>query len=214
MMTIAIDGPAGAGKSTIARAVAASLGARFLDTGAMYRAVALACLERDVSPTDHDAVERVARSVSIELVGEKVLLDGEDVSQRIRDRDVTELVSVVAQHVGVRDSLLDRQRALAGVSDLVAEGRDMGTVVFPEAELKVFLTASLEERARRRALQDGLEEEQISALSAEIERRDVADYSRARSPLKKAADAVEIDTTGMTPDEVVDRIVKLAEERR
>ena len=214
MITIAIDGPAGAGKSTIARDVARALGARFLDTGALYRAIALACLQRGVAAEDARAVADVARAARIELVGDRVVLDGTDVSQRIRDRDVTEVVSVVAQNAGVRAALLERQRSLAGEIDLVAEGRDMGTVVFPHAELKVYLTASLEERARRRALQLGVEGGDLKVLTEEIDRRDRADSAREESPLTRAEDAIEIDTTELSPAEVVDRIVELARSRR
>jgi cytidylate kinase len=214
VITIAIDGPAGAGKSTIARDVARALGARFLDTGALYRAIALACLQRGVPASDERSVEDVARAARVELVGERVVLDGADVSERIRDRDVTEVVSVVAQNAGVRAALLERQRSLAGETDLVAEGRDMGTVVFPHAELKIFLTASLEERARRRALQLGVEGGDLKVLTEEIDRRDRADAARERSPLTRAEDAIEIDTTELSPAEVVDRIVELARSRR
>lgn len=210
MLTIAIDGPAGAGKSTIAREVARALGARFLDTGALYRAVALSCLQQGVDPNDADAVEGLARSLEIELDGEHVFLNGTDVTVKIRHEGVTAIVSVVAQNPGVRAVLLETQRAMARASDLVAEGRDMATVVFPDAQLKIFLTASLAERARRRAEQLGVGEGEFEALSEAISTRDDADSSRAESPLVKASDAIEIDTTDMSQEEVVQRIVDLA----
>jgi CMP/dCMP kinase len=214
VITIAIDGPAGAGKSTIAREVARALGARYLDTGALYRAVALACIQRGVAPEDAAAAAEVARSIDIDLEAESVLLDGNDVTRRIRDADVTESVSVVAQHAGVRAVLLERQREMARTNDLVAEGRDMATVVFPDAGLKIYLTASLEERARRRALELGLDGGEAEALREAIAKRDEADSSRDESPLTKAPDAEEIDTTGMSREEVVRRIVELVGERR
>jgi len=214
VITIAIDGPAGAGKSTIAREVARALGARYLDTGALYRAVALACLQREVPPTNERAVEEVARSIDIDLTGETVWLDGADVSERIRARDVTEIVSIVSQHAGVRAVLLARQRAMADETDLVAEGRDMATVVFPDAPVKVYVTASLEERARRRGLQLGLDGGEVDALKEEIAERDKADSTRSESPLTRAPDADVIDTTDMTLDEVVRRVVELVEARR
>ena len=210
MTTIAIDGPAGAGKSTIAREVARALGARFLDTGALYRAVALACLQQGVDPDDVATVEELARTVEVELHDEHVFLNGTDVTEKIREEGVTAIVSVVAQNPGVRAVLLETQRAMARTADLVAEGRDMATVVFPDAQLKIFLTASLAERARRRAQQLGLEDTQLEALSDAISTRDDADSTRAESPLVKAPDAIEIDTTDMSREEVVRRIVELA----
>lgn len=213
MMTVAIDGPAGAGKSTIARAVARAIGARFLDTGALYRTVALACMESGVSPSDVAAVEEIARTIDVHLVGDQVLLGGRDVSERIRARDVSEVVSTVSGYAGVRAALLDRQRALATEGDLVAEGRDMGTVVFPEARVKVFLDAAIEERARRRTEDLGLSGADLGSVMEELERRDAADSTRAASPLVKAPDAVSIDTTEMSIDEVVQAIVDLVEAR-
>ena len=214
MLTIAIDGPAGAGKSTIARDVARALGARFLDTGALYRAIALACLQQGVDPNDAPAVEALARTFEVELDGEHVFLNGTDVTKKIRGEGVTAIVSVVAQNPGVRAALLDTQRALAERSDLVAEGRDMTTVVFPDAQLKIFLTASLDERAKRRALELGIEGSDVNALSEAIAARDDADSKRAESPLAKAPDAVEIDTTDMSVQDVVSRIIELAEALR
>src|SRR4051795_11500342 len=160
-MVIAIDGPAGAGKSTVARGVAASLGFTYLDSGAMYRCVALAALRAGIDPDDGEAVSRLARGSSIEFEGTRVLLAGEDVSTEIRDAKVTEAASRVSVHPGVRAALVARQRDLIGAGRYVAEGRDIGTVVSPDAPLKVFLTASAEERARRRAAETGQDPDSV-----------------------------------------------------
>ena len=197
-MLIAIDGPAGAGKSTVARAVARALGFTFLDSGAMYRAAALAAL-RGADPT----------AVRVD-VGERILLDGEDVTDLIRATDVTDMASKVSADPAVRAALVRHQRELIAHGDYVAEGRDIGTVVAPDAELKVFLTATPEERARRRAVQLGADPARILL---EQRLRDERDRTREHSPLKPAEDAVEVDTTGLAFDEVVARIVALAEER-
>jgi cytidylate kinase len=198
-MLIAIDGPAGAGKSTVARAVARALGFEFLDSGAMYRAAALAALRGD-DPT----------RVRVE-VGDRVLLDGEDVTEAIRTTEVTDMASKVSADPAVREALVERQREIIAGGDHVAEGRDIGTVVWPDAELKVFLTATPEERARRRAEQLGADP---ASILVEQGIRDQRDLSREHSPLAAAADAVELDTTGLDFDEVVARIVALTEERR
>lgn len=199
-MLVAIDGPAGAGKSTVARATADALGFTYLDTGAMYRCVALARL-RDPD-TDPRALEIV--------VGERVLLDGEDVSEAIRGPQVSEAASRVAADPDVRAALVEKQRALLSNGDWVAEGRDIGTVVAPGAELKVFLTASPEERAQRRAAQTGQGRAQVLAEQA---RRDERDQAREASPLLAAPDSVSLDTTDLTLLEVVDLIVRYAGER-
>ena len=210
-MVIAIDGPAGAGKSSVARAVAAALGFTYLDSGAMYRCVALAGLERGVDFDDAGALGTLARSLRIELGGERVVLDGRDVSGAIREPRVTEASSRASVHPPVREAMVARQRQLIEAGRYVAEGRDIGTVVSPEAPLKVFLTASAEERARRRAGQTG--EDEAAVLAAQRE-RDERDESRKHSALRAADDAVEIDTTGLAFDEVVARVVDLARERR
>jgi cytidylate kinase len=209
-MVIAIDGPAGAGKSTVARAVAAALGFTYLDSGAMYRCVALAGLGRGADLDDPEAMGHLARSLSIELDGERVGLDGEDVSAAIREPRVTEASSRVSVHLPVREAMVARQRELIEAGRYVAEGRDIGTVVSPDAPLKVFLTASPEERARRRAAQIGADEDTI--LEAQ-RRRDERDETREHSALRAASDAVEIDTTDLALGEVVARIVDLAGER-
>jgi cytidylate kinase len=209
-MVIAIDGPAGAGKSTVARAVAAALGFTYLDSGAMYRCVALAGLELGADLDHGGAMETLARSLRIELDGDRVGLDGRDVSAAIRTPKVTEAASRVSVHAGVREAMVARQRLLIEAGRYVAEGRDIGTVVSPEAPLKVFLTALAAERARRRAAQTG--EDEAAVLAAQLE-RDERDETREHSPLDAAPDAVQLDTTDFEPAEVVDRIVALARER-
>jgi CMP/dCMP kinase len=209
-MVIAIDGPAGAGKSTVARAVAAALGFTYLDSGAMYRCVALAGLERGADLDDDGAMAAVAESLRIELDGDLVELDGHDVSAAIREPRVTEAASRVSVHPGVREAMVARQRQLIEAGRYVAEGRDIGTVVSPDAPLKLFLTASAEERARRRAAQTG--EDETAVLNAQRE-RDERDETREHSALRAAPDAVEIDTTGLALNQVVERVVELARER-
>jgi len=200
-MIVAIDGPAGAGKSTVARALAAALGFGYLDSGALYRCVALASLRApEISPAEH------AASLDVSL-GERVLLDGRDVTQAIRSPAVSARASVVAADQAVRLALLARQRELLANGDWVAEGRDIGTVVAPDAELKIYLTASPEERARRRAAE--LHGDAHLVL-AEQTLRDARDRNREHSPLRAAADAVEVDTTGKSVDEVVEAIATIA----
>ena len=209
-MVIAIDGPAGAGKSTVARGVAAALGITYLNSGAMYRCVALATLHTGLDPADEAAVTAVAERIRIGFEGERVLLDGEDVTSAIRDRDVTATASRVSVHPGVRAAMVARQRELIASAPYVAEGRDIGTVVSPGAPLKVFLTASEEERARRRAAQTG---EQLEAVLAGQRERDSRDREREHGALRPAEDSVELDTTGRDVDEVVAQVVDLARKR-
>jgi cytidylate kinase len=205
-MLVAIDGPVGAGKSTVARAVAAHLGFTYLDTGAMYRCVALARVQ-DESADRARPVEELA----IDFEGERVFLDDMDATETIRTPAVSQRASEVATDPAVRENLVERQRALTQRGDWVAEGRDIGTVVRPDAELKVFLTASDEERAGRRAAQTGrtLEEE-----LADLRERDERDRTREASPLRQADDAVLVDTTGLSFDEVVTRIAQLVDDVR
>jgi CMP/dCMP kinase len=209
-MVIAIDGPAGAGKSTVARAVAAELGFTYLDSGAMYRSVALAAREAGVDADDAAALGPLAAGLEIDFGGRQVLLGGRDVSEEIRRPEVTADASRVSVHPAVREAMVARQQALIAAGRYVAEGRDIGTVVSPDAPLKVFLTASDEERARRRAGETG--EDVESVLDAQ-KRRDARDTEREHGALRAAADAVEIDTTGLSLEEVVGRVVALARER-
>jgi cytidylate kinase len=209
-MVIAIDGPAGAGKSSIARAVAAALGFTYLDSGAMYRCAALAAIEAGADFDDGEALGVLAASLRIRLDGEAVWLDGSDVSVAIREPRVSEAASRVSVHPRVREAMVARQRELIAAGRFVAEGRDIGTVVSPDSPLKIFLTASAEERARRRAAQTG---ETPDAVLAAQRERDERDENREHSALRAAADAVEIDTTGLTLPEVVERVVALARDR-
>jgi len=212
-MLIAIDGPAGAGKSTVARALARRLGYTYLDSGAMYRCVALAAIDRAApvatiagAPGDRSpGLGELADGLRIEL-GERVLLDGRDVTEEIRAPAVSEMASYVAADPAVRKAMVARQRELMRSGDWVAEGRDIGTVVAPEAELKVFLTASPQERAQRRAAELATD---AGIVLAEQALRDARDESRAHSPLEPAEDAVRLDTTGLSVDEVVEQIAAL-----
>ena len=211
MPVVAIDGPAGSGKSTVARAVAKRLGVAYLDTGAMYRSVSFAALRDGIDPADGEALAKLAGNLEIEL-GDRVLVDGTDATAAIRGPDVTAVVSTVSAHPAVRADMVRRQRQWAAEhGGGVAEGRDIGSVVFPDADVKVFLTASEEERARRRQRDDRAPD--VSAVAADLARRDALDSNRATSPLVAADDAVVIDTTGRTVDDVVDQIVGLLGER-
>jgi len=197
---VAIDGPVGSGKSTVARAVAERLELPFLESGAMYRVVALVAIRRRLDPDDHDAHTRLAAEVDMDL-HDRVLVDGDDVTSMLRGPDVGRAVSAVAAMAGVRQALVRRQRAwVADHGGAVIEGRDIGSVVFPDAELKVFLTASAAERARRRSLDE---------TADDLARRDLLDSTRAVSPLLVADGAVVVDTTGRPVDDVVDEIVAL-----
>ena len=209
-MVIAIDGPAGAGKSSVARAVAGALGITYLDSGAMYRCAALAGLEQGVNPEDAGGMGALARSLSIELADGRVCLDGRDVTDEIRDPAVTSAASVVSVHREVREAMVERQRALIAAGDYVAEGRDIGTVVSPDAPLKVFLTASEQERARRRATESGEEPEAVLVAQRA---RDDRDRVREHGALRPAEDAIEVDTTGLSLGEVVEQVVAAARER-
>jgi cytidylate kinase len=209
-MVIAIDGPAGAGKSSVARAVAAELGFTYLDSGAMYRSVALAALERRLDLDDETALGELARGLAIEFEGRRVLVGGEDLGDAIRAPGVSAAASRVSVHPQVREAMVARQRQLIAAGRYVAEGRDIGTVVDPEAPLKVFLTASDEERAKRRAAQTGEDFESVLAAQRQRDRRDT---EREHGALRAAADAVELDTTGLGLEEVVGRVVALARER-
>lgn len=209
-MVIAIDGPAGAGKSTVARGAAQALGLTYLDSGAMYRSVALAALRSKAQLDDGASLGRLASGLSIEMEDGDVRLDGEDVSEEIRSPEVSEAASRVSVHPEVREAMVAQQRSLIEAAGYVAEGRDIGTVVSPGSPLKVFLTASAEERARRRAAESGRPEAEVLA---EMGDRDGRDIEREHGALRAAPDAVELDTTGMSIDQVVAKVVALARER-
>jgi len=216
-LIIAIDGPAGSGKSTTARLVARRLGFLYVDTGAMYRAVTLAVLRAHIDTRDEPGVATIAKACDIRFFFEgdeqHVLSNGEDVTSQIRSPDVTRSVSAVSSYAAVRQKMVELQRKYAAEGSIVMDGRDIGTVVFPSADVKVFLSASLAERAMRRwneLMKNG------SALSLEeiekqLAERDEMDSSRAISPLRKAADAVELDTTDMTIEDQVDAVIELVE---
>lgn len=211
---VTVDGPSGAGKGTVSRLLAGRLGWHLLDSGALYRLAALAALRAGVDPEDEQTVARLAERLDVRFEGgaepERVLLDGEDVTAALRTERCGEAASKVAAMPAVRRALLARQRAFAAPPGLVADGRDMGTGVFPDAPVKVFLTASAEERARRRHKQ--LKEKGIDVslhdLAREISQRDERDASRAVAPLLPAADARIIDSTDMSPDEVAERVLQ------
>jgi cytidylate kinase len=210
---VAIDGPGGSGKSTIARGLGRALGWPVLDTGAMYRAVTLAVLEQHLPPDDEQACARIAEERTIAVDDGTTMIDGRDVSDEIRGPSVTAAVSVVSAHPSVRTVLVSRQRAwLAEHGAGVVEGRDIGTVVFPAAPVKVFLTASDEERARRRQRDEAAFERsvRVDEVQTELARRDALDSGRTVSPLRPADDAIVIDTTDRTVDEVVAELVERA----
>jgi cytidylate kinase len=209
-MVIAIDGPAGAGKSTVARGLAEALGITYLDSGAMYRCVALAVRRAGADPDDPYQAAGVASEIEIAFEDGRVTLDSEDVSDAIRTPEVSALASRVSVHPGVREAMVLRQRALISRGPYVAEGRDIGTVVSPDAPLKVFLIADDEERAKRRAAETG---RPVSEVLSDMAERDRRDTEREHGALRAAESSVMVDTTGSTPDEVVERIAGIARER-
>lgn len=212
VFVIAIDGPAGAGKSTIGRALAARLGLQYLDTGAMYRAVTVAAMREGIALDDVDAVAGLARRVVLDVGDGGVVVDGFDATAAIRTTEVNGRVSAVAANPDVRSEMVDRQRAWARQrGGGVLEGRDIGSVVFPDAALKVFLTASPLERARRRALESGGD---VDEIAASIEARDRMDRERTDGPLTEASGAVIVDTTGRSVENVLDELTELLEGSR
>lgn len=228
-MIVAIDGPAGSGKSTVARAMAARKGLTYLDTGAMYRSVTCAALERGIDMSDTAAIIELAQNLDLEFVntseGVQVFIEGQDRTAQIRTPEVDANVSVVAAIPEVRAAMVELQRKLAENGDCVAEGRDIGTVVFPDAEVKVFLVADPSARARRRAAQRAgtdlakdanttVDESAAKAIEAELIERDRKDSTREVSPLKAADDAVKIDSTALSVDEVCSQISELIDEAR
>ena len=214
-MIVTIDGPAGAGKSTVARRLAARLGFRFLDTGAMYRAVAWAAVRDGLDLHDAEAVASLAQRLTIELSGKRVLVNSIDVTEAIRTSQVTSVTHYAADNPQVREHLVQLQRQAVGEDNVVSEGRDQGTVVFPHAGCKIFLTASPAERARRRVadLAARGEQRELAAVLAEQSLRDERDSVRAVGPLVPAVDAVHISTDGLEADEVVERIEQLVRSR-
>ena len=216
-LIIAIDGPAGAGKSTIASRLARKLGYVNLESGAMYRALALKAIDNDVSFDDEAALLKLAHQSGIKLEptmgGNRTLLDGHDVSSRIRERDVTEAASRVSMHPAVRSWMVARQREMGAGGGVVMEGRDIGTKVFPDADLKIFLDADPVVREQRRMEQQKIKGEVAANLAADLRERDRRDRTRAASPLQAAADAVVIDSSKMTEDEVLARVEELARKK-
>ena len=209
MRVIAIDGPAGAGKSTVARALASRLGLEYLDTGAMYRAVTLAAMRRGIDLAELDQVAKLAQQISLEVGEHGVLVDGIDATTDIRSREVTTAVSAIAANSAVRAELVRRQRNWANQrGGGVLEGRDIGSVVFPDAELKLYLTAAPRVRAERRVAEAGGDVEEMTEA---IERRDQYDRTRADGPLVEADGSIVVDTTGLSIDEVLERIERLLE---
>lgn len=221
-MTIAIDGPAAAGKSTVAKRVAEKLSFIYVDTGAMYRALTWKAIQEGISLEDEGDLEQLLKQSDLKLVqseqGQRVLLNGRDVSEEIRTNEVTNQVSIVAKHKLVREEMVNRQQQLVKEQGVVMDGRDIGTHVLPNAEVKIFMIASVEERAERR-YKENVEKgypSDLEQLKEEIRKRDNLDSNRETSPLLKAEDAIELDTTSLSIDEVVDRIiaiVKKTEER-
>ena len=214
-MIIAIDGPSGAGKGTIARTLAQELGCRHIDTGAMYRAVAWKAIQEGIPLDDEDAITDRARRSEIVVEGGVVMIDGEDITRAIRTPEIDSAASAVARLPRVREVLVAQQRDLAIGGDIVMEGRDIGTVVFPDADVKIYLDASEEERARRRVTDTAHASSQAghAAVAEAIKARDTADSTRKASPLAMAPDAIRIDTTSMPVLEVVDRVLAIVRER-
>jgi CMP/dCMP kinase len=213
---IAIDGPSGAGKGTVARAIAEALQCRHVDTGAMYRAVAWRALDRGVSLDDEAGVASVARDAALQAEQGRVVIDGHDVTRAIRTPDMDAAAARVARLAPVRDALVARQRGYAADGDLVMEGRDIGTVVLPQADVKIFLDASAEERARRRAgdTAHAASGGDVSTIATALTQRDHSDRSRTVSPLTQASDATYIDTTGLPIDDVVAQVLALVRAAR
>ena len=214
-MIVTIDGPAGSGKSTAAKGLADRLGFEFLDTGAMYRCVAWAVLQKQVDPADEAAVVDLSRQIQISFSDAQVLVNDEEVTGLIHTPEVTEVASVVAQYPGVREELVRLQRDAASGTNIVSEGRDQGTVVFPDAFCKFFLVADPEERARRRheELQSEGKDITVDEILQQIYQRDQRDEQRDVAPLKAADDALEINTSAVTIDEVLDRLEQTVRER-
>ncbi|WP_254510056.1 (d)CMP kinase [Anatilimnocola floriformis] len=215
-MIVAIDGPAGAGKSSVARRLAHRLGFQFLDTGAMYRAITYAALRRKLGPQDHDTIAEMAQRVSLIMHDDRVLLDGFDVTALIRTSEVATQVFLAADNRRVRERLVQLQREFANSNDTVTEGRDQGTIAFPNAECKIFLTASAEERAGRRHAELKQRGEAISYedVLAQLNERDRRDSEREYGALRRAADAIDVCTDGLTQDQVITKLEGIVQKRQ
>lgn len=217
LIQIAIDGPASAGKSTIAKILASDLDYVYVDTGAMYRTVTLATLRAGIDPSDEVAVTALVPTIDIRFApgedGQRVFLNDDEVTKDIRSSEVVKHVSAVASYVAVRTAMTNKQRDITTSNSVVMDGRDIGTTVLPDAQVKIFLIASVQERAERRYRENQLKgtaaEESLEEIAAAIERRDYLDSHREISPLRKADDAVEVDTTGLTIEEVVESVKKI-----
>ena len=220
MSAIAIDGPAGAGKSTIAKLLAKQLGYVYVDTGAMYRAMAVYFSQNDINPDDENAINGAVDNIDISIEYkdgvQQVILNGENVTSLLRTEETGKMASKTSKYAAVRTKLVALQRGLAKKTDVIMDGRDIGTVVLPHADLKIYQIASVETRAKRRYLENkerGLEAD-LETIKKEIEQRDYQDMHRAISPLKKADDAIELDTSNMTLEEVVDQVLTLINKTR
>ncbi|KHE73256.1 (d)CMP kinase [Halobacillus sp. BBL2006] len=219
-MTIAIDGPAAAGKSTVAKRVAEKLSIIYVDTGAMYRALTWKAIQKNVSLEDEENLAKLLKNTELKLVqspsGQKVVLDGADVSEDIRTNEVTNQVSIVAKHKSVREEMVKRQQELVEEQGVVMDGRDIGTHVLPDADVKIYMIASVDERAERRH-KENLDKgygSDLEEIKADIRKRDEIDSNRKTAPLVKAEDAIEVDTTSLSIEEVVERIISIVKEKQ
>ncbi|MGI8315378.1 (d)CMP kinase [Halobacillus mangrovi] len=219
-MTIAIDGPAAAGKSTVAKKVAEKLSIIYVDTGAMYRALTWKAIQENVTLEDEGALTELLKNTELKLVqspsGQKVVLNGDDVSEAIRTNEVTNRVSIVAKHKTVREEMVKRQQELVEEQGVVMDGRDIGTHVLPNADVKIFMVASVEERAERRHKENKQKgyESNLEEIKSDIRKRDEIDSNRKTAPLVKAEDAIEVDTTSLSIEEVVDKIISIVKEKQ